>query len=54
MAQLSSCSGKPDILLLRLDFGEAVNAIAPLGADRLAVGGFGGLVVFQFPERKRR
>lgn len=36
--------------LLRLDFGEAVNAIAPLGDNRLAVGGFGGLVVFRFPK----
>lgn len=39
--------------LLRLDFGEGVNAIAPLGDDRFAVGGFGGLVVFRFPKSDR-
>ena len=38
--------------LLRLDFGEGVNAIAPLGDDRFAVGGFGGLVVFRFPKKR--
>ena len=38
---------------LRLDFGEGVNAIAPLGDDRFAVGGFGGLVVFRFPKSDR-